>query len=297
MFLNESIDRQLFPPRNFGAISSPHNLFENASVVILPVPYDGTTDWRSGTREGPAAIIDASQYMELYDIELDREIHEAGIYTMPEVQPVMSGPEGMVQRVYEVEKNLLELGKKVIMLGGEHSLTTGAVKAHKELFPKLTVLQLDAHADLRDQYLGTGFSHACVMRRVLDICPIVQAGIRSMSLEESGFVKKRGMELFFAREPLERGTINKIVSNLSEKVYITIDTDVFDPGLVPAVGTPEPGGLGWYDTISLLREVSRKRDIVGFDVVELCPREGPAASAYFVARLTYKLIGYMTEPR
>lgn len=298
MFPEGPIAREYYPHRNFASISAPYSEFEQARVVVLPVLYDSTTDWRSGARDGPPVIIDASQYVELYDLELDMEIYKVGIHTLPEVQPVMSGPEKMLQRVYRVVKDLIKRGKMVVMLGGEHSLTLGAVRAYREKFPELTVLQLDAHADLRDEYLGTRFSHASAMRRVMELCPIVQVGIRSMSYDESLFIKEKGLEIFYAHNTtFNRQTINKIVSRLKGEVYITIDADVFDPGLVPAVGTPEPGGLGWYETISLLKEVTKRCRVVGFDVVELCPREGPVSSAFFIARLIYKLIGlcYKTQ--
>lgn len=299
MYPDGPIAKEFYPHRNFGAIPTPYCEFDQARVVVLPVLYDSTTDWRSGARDGPPVIIDASQYMELYDMELDREIYKIGIHTLPEPQPVMSGPEGMVERIYRVVKDLKARGKMVVMLGGEHSLTLGAVRAHHEKHKDLSVLQLDAHADLRDEYLGTKFSHASVMRRVLELCPAVQVGIRSLSLDESEFVRDEKLQLFYAHNTRldDPQTIKRIVKRLKRKVYITIDADVFDPAVVPAVGTPEPGGLGWYDTTALLKEVAAQREVVGFDVVELCPREGPLSSAFFIARLVYKLIGYsFTSP-
>jgi len=290
--------QELFsPPRIFAGIPAPYSQFETSQVVILPVPYDSTTDWRSGTRDSPQAIIDASQYLELYDRELDREIYQVGIYTLPELQPLMSGPEQMVQRVHEAASDFVHQGKLVAMLGGEHSLTVGMVKAMRERFSSLSVLQLDAHADLRDQYLGTKYSHACVMRRALDFCPIVQAGIRSLSLEEHQFLSQRGMKPFYAEDlAFGQGSWHEILAALSPEVYITIDLDVLDPSIMSAVGTPEPGGMGWYELLGLLRTVAEDRRIVGFDLVELCPREGPVSCAFLAAKLAYKLIGYATTP-
>jgi len=259
------------------------------------VPYDSTTDWRSGARDGPRAIIDASQYLELYDLELEREIYRVGIHTLPEIQPEMSSPENMLRRVYIVAKELLDKNKTVLMLGGEHSLTLGMVKAYREKYEALSVLQLDAHADLRDSYLGTKFSHATVMRRVWELCPIVPVGIRSLSEEECRFIDETGIKPVFARGPiLAEDSINHIIASLSNEVYITIDLDVLDPSIMSAVGTPEPGGLGWYELLDLLREVAQSRRIVGFDLVELCPSEGPLSCAFLAAKLAYKLIGYIS---
>ena len=267
-------------------------------MVVLPVPYDSTTDWRSGTRNGPQAIIDASQYLELYDLELDREIYRVGIHTLPEVQPLMSGPEQMVQRVTEVAEELIRRGKMIVMLGGEHSLTVGVVRASRGKYEDLSVLQLDAHADLRHDYLGTEYSHACVMRRVLELCPIVQVGIRSLSQEEHQFLVQRGMQPFYAPGLcLDAASAERIASTLSQNVYITIDLDVFDPSVMSAVGTPEPGGIAWGDALSLLEAVAHNSNIIGFDLVELCPQEGSVSCAFLAAKLAYKLIGYATSPR
>jgi len=285
-----------YPRRNFAAIPQQHADFETSQVVILPVPYDGTTDWKSGTREGPLAIIDASQQLELYDHELGRELHLVGIHTLPELQPSKSGPEQTIERVYQVTSDLVGRGKFVVMLGGEHSLTVGAVRAHAQKFHRLSVLQLDAHADLRDEYEGTKYSHACVMRRVLEYCPIVQVGIRSLSLEEHQFLVQNQMKPFFAQGNIwDDDCLDRIVSSLSDEVYITIDLDVFDSSIMPAVSTPQPGGMGWYEVLNLLRRVATKKSIVGFDVVELCPREGPASCAFLAAKLSYKLIGFSTS--
>ncbi len=289
------MEQELFSlPRNFAAISPPYSDWEGSRVVVMPVAYDSTTEWRNGAREGPQAIIDASRYLELYDIELDREIYEVGIHTLPEVQPEMAGPEYMVQRVYQVALGLLDKDKAVLMLGGEHSLTLGMVKAYREKYAALSVLQLDAHADLRDSYLGTKFSHATVMRRVLELCPIVPVGIRSLSQEEHQFITEAGIAPFYARD-LISGEVaaRQIVDALSKEVYITIDLDVLDPSIMSAVGTPEPGGIDWYELLGVLREVARARHIVGLDLVELCPREGPVSCAFLAAKLAYKLIGYI----
>ena len=286
-----------YPPRNFGNLPPIYSDFQTAQVVILPVPYDSTTSWKTGAREGPQAIIDASQELELYDIDLGCEVCQVGIHTLTEVIPAMGGPEHMVQRVEEVVGELLDKGKKLAMLGGDHSITVGAVQAARRRYPQLSVLQLDAHADLRDQYLGTGYNSASVMRRILEVCPAVQVGIRSLSLDEHQFISEKGLELFYADEALlTPDSIDRIVSRLSGEVYITIDLDVFDPSIMAAVGTPQPGGMGWYEALRLLKAVAQRRRVVSFDLVELSPREGPAACAFVAAKLAYKLIGYITLP-
>lgn len=282
-----------FPPRAFGSLPTPFTDFASARVVILPIPYDSTTDWRIGSREGPQAIIDASQYLELYDQEMEREIHQVGIHTLPELQPAMGGPEEMVKRVQEVARELIAQGKLPLMLGGEHSLTLGMVKALLEKHPRLSILQLDAHADLRNEYLGTKYSHACIMRRLYELCPIVQVGIHSLSAEESQFIAQQGLKPFYA-PPLAPSAINEILQALTPEVYITIDLDVFDPSIMSAVSNPEPGGLTWQEVLNILRQVAEKKKILGFDLVELCPREGPVACAFLAAKLAYKLIGYAT---
>jgi agmatinase len=289
----KNIDNMFLPAQNFAGLSSPFTDFDTAKAIILPVPYDSTTEWHSGTREGPMAIINASPYLEMYDLELDREIYKAGIHTFPAIQPVLSGPENMVQRIYTVTKEIIEQNKFLVMLGGEHSLSLGAVKAFCKKYPDLTVLQFDAHADLRNEYLGTSYNNACVMRRILEYCPITQIGIRSLSAEEHQFLTQNNMKPFY-KSGIEHtlSALPQILNSLKGSVYITIDLDVFDPSVMSAVGTPEPDGLQWEEVTKILREVCQKKHVVGFDLMELCPAEGPSACAYFAAKLAYKLIGY-----
>ena len=290
------MSEELFlPPRSFAGLSPQAAAFAKAKVVVLPVPYDGTTEFKSGAREGPQAIIDASPYLELYDAELDREISEVGIHTLPEVQPHMGSPELMVERVYRIAKGLLDRNKLIAMLGGEHLLTLGMVKAYKEKYRKLSVLQLDAHTDLRDQYQGTKYSNACVMRRVWELCPVVQVGVRSFSLEERQFMQQQKIEPFYAEAATSPDFVSRVVSKLTPQVYVSIDLDVFDPSIMPAVGTPEPGGMSWQQVLELLRAVGAEKKIVGFDLTELCPREGPTSCAYLAAKLAYKMMGYATS--
>jgi agmatinase len=226
-------------------------------------------------------------------LELDREIYKAGISTLPEVEPVLSSPEDMIDRVYQVIKSLIQKRKFAVMLGGEHTLSLGAVRAFKEAFPRLSVLQLDAHADLRHEYLGTKYSQACVMRRIFELCPISQVGVRSLSQEEKQFLAQNKLKPFYMSYlASNKATVNQILDSLGQDVYITIDVDVLDPSIMPAVGTPEPDGMSWRQVLDIVERVALHKHIVGFDLMEFCPMEGPSSCAYLLAKLVYKLIGY-----
>ena len=287
------MDKDIFYTPGFGALPPPFADPATSKVFLLPVPYDSSIEYRTGARSGPRSILEASGELEMFDIELGTQPCEVGIHALPEMQPVMKGPEFMVERIHGVVGELLGRGKMVVTLGGEHSLSAGAIKAYREKYPDLSVLHLDAHADLRNEYLGTSYSHACVMRRVQEICPVVSVGTRSMCLEEHEYIQTQNLKLFYAEEMAEKGAVQKVVSALSPTVYVSIDLDVFDPSIMPAVATPEPGGLLWGDVLGLLRAVTRGKRVVGFDVMELCPPAGPPACAYLAAKLIYKLIGYI----
>ncbi len=281
------------PHRVFAGLRPPYSDLRQAKAVVLPVPYDSTSEWSSGSRHGPQAIIDASEYLELYDLELDREIYKAGISTLPRVEPLLSSPQDMIDRVYQVVRDLVSKGKFVVLLGGEHSLSLGAVRAFKEAFPTLSVLQLDAHADLRDEYLGTKYGQACVMRRILEVCPICQVGVRSLSWEERQFSTEKQLDiLYMADLASNRVSIDRITESLSQDVYITVDVDVLDPSIMPAVGTPEPDGMSWRQVLDIVESVTLHRHVVGFDLMEFCPGEGPSSCAFLLAKLAYRLIGY-----
>ena len=287
---------QFLQLRNFGGLPPALSDYDSAQVTVLPVPYDSTTEWHSGTRNGPKSIIEASFYLEWFDIELGREISNIGIHTLPELEPAMSGPKDMVDRVDVTVRNLLDKSKFVVTLGGEHSISYGAIRAYNANYRDFSVLQLDAHTDLRGKYLGTEYSHACVMRRVVEICPITQVGIRSMSLEENEFIATKGLQPFIFSQDNSSLPIDKIIQTLAHNVYITIDLDAFDPSIMSSVGTPEPGGMLWHDAITLLRAVSQKRTVVGFDIVELCPDQGTESCSFLAAKLAYKLMGYSLMP-
>ena len=288
---------QFLQPRNFGGLPPALSDYDSARVMVLPVPYDSTTEWHSGARKGPKSIIEASFYLEWFDIELGGEIVNIGIHTLPELEPAMSSPKDMTDRVDATVRNLIDKSKFIVTLGGEHSISYGAIRAYNANYVDFSVLQLDAHTDLRDQYLGTEYSHACVMRRVIEICPITQVGIRSMSLEENEFIVAKGLKPFLCNQNNISSSIDKIIQTLAPNVYITIDLDVFDPSIMSSVGTPEPGGMLWYDVLNLLHAVSQKRTVLGFDIVELCPDQGNESCSFLAAKLAYKLMGYSLMPK
>ncbi len=272
---------------NYGGIDSAYTAYEQAKFVVVPVPYDLTSTYQSGSRRGPGAILDASANMELYDEELGQETYLAGIHTLPPLDADARGPAEMVNSVRRTVAGIVADGKIPVMLGGEHSISFGAVQALREAFPKLSVLQLDAHADLRDAYQGTPFSHAAVARRISGICPLVQAGIRSMSVEEAEFLKTGPVKSYSADFILEnRSWCETICGDLQGDLYLTVDLDVLDPAVMPATGTPEPGGIAWRDLIRLIREVSKRCRIRGFDVVELAPIPGMIAPDFLASKLS-----------
>jgi agmatinase len=275
---------------NFGYLPEEYSNPDNSAIVIIPVPYDGTSTWIKGADKGPDAIIEASANMELYDIETDSEVYRNGIFTDSHVRD-LSFPEDVAETLESIVRFHIEDGKFVVVIGGEHSISIGSVKAHAKNHKDLTVLQLDAHSDLRDEYNGSKYSHACVMARIAELCPFLQVGIRSMDASEKEHMDKQ--RAFLARDILnDKNWIKKVVSKLSETTYITIDLDVFDPSIMPSTGTPEPGGLSWYEVLSLLKAVSENTNIVGFDVVELCPDNRNKAPNFLAAKLIYKLLSY-----
>jgi len=258
--------------------------YDKSKVAVFPVPYSSTTYWKSGTKEGPQAIIEASRHIELYDVETKRDASRYGVFTLELLEPSKNSPEETMARIKNVMDKLLHDGKFPVTLGGEHSITLGAIQAFKEKFNDFSVLQIDAHSDLREEFEGTKFHHACVMKRIKDLgISITQVGIRSVSEGE------KLENAFFAPDlPVE-----KIISTLKEKVYLTFDLDAFDPSIMPSTGTPEPGGLGWYETLNLIKEVARQRKIIGADVVELDPISGLHAPDFLAAKLVYKIINYI----
>ena len=275
----------------YGNFSEHFTQYDNSKIVILPVPYDGTSTWRKGADKGPEALLEASHYLENYDIETNSEPYNLGIHV---TSPVMesSSPDTMVAAVKTRVSELIRDKRTVALIGGEHSVSIGAVQAHCEHYPNLSVIQLDAHGDLQDVYHGSKYNHGCVMARVKEVCPFVQVGIRSMDVaEEKNMTRER---VFFAENIHDHNRwINKAVSLLSDNVYVTIDLDVFELGSMTSTGTPEPGGLGWYQIIHLLKKIVNKKNVVGFDIVELCPKDVNRAPDFLAAKLLYKILAYI----
>ncbi len=267
---------------------------KSSRVVILPVPYEATVSYQSGTRHGPGAIIEASAHVELYDLELDAEPFEIGIHTAQPLWPDFRGPEQMGKKISQACRRYLGQDKFLVLLGGEHSVTVGAVRAHLEKHADVSVLQLDAHADLRDSYHATRWGHASVMRRIGELCPAVGVGVRSLSREEMEFATAQDLQILFAHQiHKQQDWISRTMDHLTDKLYVTIDLDVLDPGIMPSVGTPVPGGLTWHQVLDLLRQVSAAKQVVGFDVVELSPIQGQVAADFLAAKLMYKFLGYV----
>ena len=284
-------------PHNFGGLEGEFADFALSRAAVLPVPYDFSTSYQGGTRWGPNAILAASQNMELWDDERGAT-YRAGIHTLPALEPTALGPEAMCARVEAAVGWILDAGKLPAILGGEHSITAGAVRAAAKRFPKLTVLQLDAHADMREEYLDSPFSHACVMRRIREQVPASSVGIRSMSEAEAEHLARHPAPIWSTRQfRALGGNWQPILDTLGEDVFVTFDLDGLDPGILPATGTPEPGGLDWFEAVDLLAAVAAKSRIVGFDIVELAPIPGQVASDFLAARLTYRLIGLALGPR
>lgn len=264
-----------------------------AAAVVVPVPYERTVSYGAGTARGPAAILEASGYVELYDEVLGEEPWQKGIHTAPEVSP-KNDPEAFLAELQDRAARLFADGKFPVFLGGEHSLTTAPVRAARDAFEDLSVLQLDAHADLRVEYLGSPWSHASVMRRVHELgVPVVPVGIRAVAPEEIKFIRAHDLPVFWShRIAYGDEWMETAISALTETVYLTFDVDFFDPAVIPATGTPEPGGGFWHETMRFLGRVFREKRVIGMDVVELAPIEGLHAPDFVVARLVYRAIGY-----
>jgi len=283
--------------KNFLGLEGGLTDYETARVVVLPIPYEATVSYGGGTTRGPSAIIEASSQVELYDSELGCEPCDVGIATLSPLPVNGLEPVGLTECVKAAVGRVVADGKFPLILGGEHSITPAAVLAVQSAHGDITVVQLDAHADLREEYEGQRHNHACTMARVRQFCPAVQVGIRSLSTEEARRVQKDGLPVFFARDlRSDSGWIKKALSAIkSKKVYVSIDVDVFDASFLPATGTPEPGGLDWYQVIGFLRALFSAKRVVGVDLVELAPIDGFHAYDFIAARLAYKCIGYWRD--
>jgi agmatinase len=290
--MTDPVDYAHLEPRSFGGITPPASI-DDARVVLLPIPLDRTTSYVPGTRYAPREILAASTQTELWDEELQLDISRAGILTLPEMELPFADQSNAIAEIERVARAIGRRDVFLITLGGEHSVTPPLVKAAATRHPGLSVLQVDAHADLRESYLGSPHSHACAMRRTLEVARCTQVGIRSISEAEARDVPGLATTIFYdttmRRDPV---WIDRVVETLADRVYLTIDCDGLDSGIMPAVGTPEPGGLSWHELLALVRRVFERRQVVGCDVVELCPIPGMVAPNLLVARLVYKLIGY-----
>ena len=280
-------------PLAFGGALPEPRTFEDSRIVILPVPVDRTTSYVGGTRNGPREILQASSHMELWDEEIGVDVHRAGIFTLPEMELPFGELEPLMEEIRRVAAEILRRDKFLVALGGEHSITPPLVAAAAARHRGLSVLQIDAHADLRDAYMGTRYNHACAIRRTLEHAPVTQVGIRSMSTEEAESAPRLGTQIFYdvsmRRDPR---WVDAVVETLGDPVYITIDVDGMDPAIMPATGTPEPGGLSWYEMLALLRATIERRTVVACDVVELSPLPGIMAPNFLCAKLVYKILTY-----
>lgn len=276
--------------KTFAGIDEKYTKKDNAAIYLQSIPYDGTSTWGKGADKGFAAFMDAAENMELYDIETDSEVYKKGIYTIPEA-PVFDSPETMFRYTYEHTRDLLRNNKFLTFFGGEHSISIGIIKAFYEHFSDLTILQIDAHADQRPTYNGTRYNHACAVYDAGQNCNLLQVGIRSMDVEEKQFMDSS--KTWYGHEIAGRlNWIPDVVSKMTDKVYITLDLDAFDSALMPATGTPEPGGMTWEQAIGLLKETFAEKNVVGFDIVELAPIEGMKSPQFLAAKLYYKMLSY-----
>lgn len=278
--------------RIFGGIDTARANFEQASILLQSVPFDGTSTWGKGADKGFDAFLDATDNMELYDIETDSEVYDRGVWILPEVNGKTA--EEMFRNVYAKTKELLKTGKFLTFFGGEHSISIGIIKAYYEAFPDITILQLDAHADLRPEYQGTPYNHACALYDASKNTKLIQVGIRSMDKAEMEHLDKN--KCFFMQDIYDHNDwMDRSIDLMSNQVYITLDLDVFDPSILPGTGTPEPGGMQWYQMLTYLRKVFEKKEVLGFDIVELAPIEGMPASEFLVSKLYYKMLSYKFE--
>lgn len=276
--------------KTFGGISESIANYNSAEILLQSIPYDGTSTWIKGADKGFDAFLEASENMELYDIETDSEVYKNGIHVLKEILE-KSSPEKVFKEVYKKTKELLKSNKFLTFFGGEHSISIGIIKAFYEKYNNLTVLQLDAHADLRSSYMGSEYNHACALYNANKNTNLIQLGIRSMDISE-----KENMNLnnvFFAKDMTkEKGWMEQSIAKMTNDVYITLDLDVFDPSIMPSTGTPEPGGIIWADMVRFLNKVFEEKNVVGFDIVELAPIENLVAPNFLVAKLYYKMLSY-----
>lgn len=276
--------------KTYAGIPQEYGKLETAKIVLIPVPYDGTSTWQKGADKGPEAFLNASANMELYDIETATEVYKRGIHLSDAVTEA-SSPEAMVEAVHAKTKHYIKKNKFVTIFGGEHSISIGTIRAFNECFDNLTVLQLDAHADLRKEYEGSSCNHACAVYEASQSTNLIQVGIRSMDVSETTVMDTE--KTYFAHEMVNDDSwMESSIYQMTENVFITIDLDAFDPSILSSTGTPEPGGLLWYETLEYLKQVFQEKNVVGFDIVELCPNKNDKSSDFLAAKLYYKMLSY-----
>ncbi len=276
--------------RTYAGISEQYAKIETSKIVLIPVPYDGTSTWQKGADKGPEAFLNASENMELYDIETDSEVYKNGIHLADAVTE-NSSPEKMVDAVHAVTKTFIRKNKFVTIFGGEHSVSIGTIRAFNECFNDLTVVQIDAHADLRKEYNGSSCNHACTAYEASQNTNLIQVGIRSMDILEKTVMDPD--KVFFAQEmAIDDYWMENAIDLMGKNVFITFDLDALDPSLMPSTGTPEPGGLLWYETLDFLKKIFKEKNVVGFDIMELCPNEKDKSSDFLAAKLYYKMLSY-----
>ena len=279
--------------QTFAGIPEEFAQLEKSRIVLIPVPYDGTSTWGKGADRGPGAFLEAAENMELYDIETDSEVYREGIFLAPAITENRS-PEALVHEVHKQVKDYIKRNKFVTLFGGEHSLSIGSIRAFNECFDNLTVLQIDAHADLRKEYQGTPYNHACALHEASQTTNLLQVGIRSMDALERTYMDEE--RTFFAHEmATDEFWMDRVLDLMTENIFITFDLDGLDPSILPSTGTPEPGGLFWYETLEFLRKVFEEKNVVGFDLVELCPNPNDRSSDFLAAKLYYKMLSYKFE--
>lgn len=276
--------------KTYAGIEDQYSKLDSSKIVLIPVPYDGTSTWQKGADKGPEAFLNASENMELYDIETQTEVYKQGVFLADPVTENAS-PEHMVDAVHQTVKSYIKKNKFVTTFGGEHSISIGTIRAFNECFDNITVLQLDAHADLRKSYQGSKCNHACALYEASQTTNLIQVGIRSMDVIETTVMDED--KTYFAHEMAEDDNwVDSAIDQMTDNVYITIDLDAFDPSIMPSTGTPEPGGLLWYETLDFLRQVFEEKNVIGFDIVELCPNPKEKSSDFLAAKLYYKMLTY-----
>lgn len=276
--------------KTYAGIPEKLGKLEQSKIVLIPVPYDGTSTWQKGADKGPEAFLEASENMELYDIETDTEVYQQGVFLVEAVTENTS-PEAMVNAVHQVTKKYIKKNKFVTIFGGEHSVSIGTIRAFNEMYTSLTVLHIDAHADLRKEYEGSSCNHACAVYEASQTTNLIQVGIRSMDIIEKTVMDEE--KTYFAHDMAVDDTwMNSAIDQMTDNVFITFDLDAFDPSILPSTGTPEPGGLLWYETLEFLKQVFKEKNVLGFDIVELCPNENEKSSDFLAAKLYYKMLSY-----